>query len=446
MLGGKRLRRLGTLLGTLLLGVFLGAVDTSLVAPGLGRIATGLHVPLETATWVVSAYAIVYALSLPISGALSDRHGRRAMFIAAALLFTAGSLLSGLATNFVWLIAARALQALGGGGILPMANAEIATTFPPAERGRFLGLIGAAYGLGAVVAPPAGGIIAAALGWNWLFLVTVPLGLLLAVLAVVSYPRSPARPPVRLDVQGGALTAMLVASVLVGLEFLHRGNQPVALAVLVFAVLLVPNLVLWERASDNPIFPRGILTAGATPLALLLAVLSGLGTVIALFVPIYAQQALHYSIAGSGWALLPMALAATVAAVLGGRLTDRIGAAPVLTVGFLGLALGGWAVAAIGGTLGLITGLTVLGLGVGLTMGAPLQYVVLGIAPKFYAGSAVGLLGVFRALGVAAGPVLYGTLLPSYSEVFMAAAAAGAAGLVVSLVFVFVWNPGYHAV
>lgn len=444
------MKRHGALLVTLLAGVFLGAADTSLVAPGLGAIASGLHVPVPIATWAVSAYAIVYAISLPVSGALSDRHGRRAVFIGSVLLFAAGSAISGLSPNFAWLLFGRVLQALGGGGILPVANAEIADAFPRSERGRFLGLIGAAYGIGAIVAPPAGGLVTAGLGWHWLFFVTVPVGLLVAGAAVLTYPRPPAASrasaPVHLDVQGAVLAALAVSGILLGFEFVHRGDLSVGISALVFGFLLLPNLLLWERGADNPIFPRELIRSPGMPIVLLLAVLSGIGMVVALFVPLYAQRALHFSIAASGPALLPMAVAATLSAWLGGRLTDRIGAAPVLLLGFLGLALGSFAVQAMGGVAGLLAGLFVLGLGVGLTMGAPLQYVVLGIAPRSQSGSAVGVLGVFRALGTGAGPVLYGSLLPSYPTMFMAAAVIGVVGLIASLAFLLVRRPGFHAV
>jgi len=417
------------LLAALVLGVFLGAADLSLLAPGLGPIARAFHLPPAVASWMVTLYGIVYGASLPILGVLGDRHGRRRLFEAGGILFAAGSLLAGLGGTFPLLLAGRALQALGGAALMPLASAEIGQAFAPEQRGAMLGILGGVYGIAAIIAPPIGGLLVAYLGFPWLFLVTAPLGLAVVVLAHLYVSEGTHAVPEPPDVQGAALTAVCVAALLFGVEMIHRGVLPLGWASLVFGALLVPNLVLWERSAQAPIFRGGRRLATVYVLGLL----ASAGTALALFVPLYAIDALHVGEAASGTALLPMAVASAATAYLGGRLVGRLGARLVILLGFLLMAGGALLMSVVGGLFGLIGGLLLVGGGVGLTMGSPLQYLVLGLAPKAQAGSAQALLGTFRALGVAIGPVVYGSLLPAFGSLFEAAAAIGLLGLLATL-------------
>ncbi len=417
------------LIATLVLGVFLGAADLSLLAPGLLPIAEALRLPTILASWLVILYAIVYGASLPILGVLGDRHGRRLLFAAGGIVFAVGSIVAGTSGGFPLLLAGRGLQALGAAALMPLASAEIGQAFAPERRGAMLGLLGAVYGIAAVVAPPLGGVLVAALGWHWLFLVTVPIGLAVAVLAFVYVSEGTHAVPEPADIQGAALTAVTAAAILLGVEMLHRQVLPLGWASLVFGALLLPNLVLWERSAAAPIFRGG----GPLVSVYILGGLSAAATSVALFVPLYAMQTMHVGEAASGTALLPMALASAATSYYGGRLTDRLGPVSVLALGFLLMSVGAGGVVLVGGVLGMIVGLLLVGGGVGLTMGSPLQYLVLGLAPKAQAGSAQALLGTFRALGVAIGPVVYGSLLPAFTSLFLAAAAIGCLGLLATL-------------
>lgn len=417
------------LLATLVLGVFIGAADLNLLAPGLLPIAEAFHLPTALASWLITLYAIVYGAALPILGVMGDRHGRRRLFAAGGLLFALGSLLAGLSGGFVVLLLGRGLQALGASALLPLASVEIGQAFPEERRGALLGVLGGVYGIAAIVAAPLGGVIVATLSWHWLFLVTVPIGLAVTVLSFLYVSEGTHAVPEPADIQGASLTAVSAAAILVGVEMLHRHALPLGWASLVFGVLLLPNLVLWERSAPGPIFRGGRHMVSLY----LLGCLSAAAATVALFVPLYAMQTLHLEEAASGTALLPMALASAAASYYGGRLADRLGPRPVLSAGFLLMVFGAAIVARVGGVAGLIAGLLLVGGGVGLTMGSPLQYLVLGLAPKSQAGSAQALLGTFRALGVAIGPVVYGSLLPAFTSLFMAAAAIGFLGLMATL-------------
>ncbi len=413
------------LIATLVLGVFLSAADLSLLAPGLEPIAHALHLPTALASWLVTLYAIVYGVCLPILGVLGDRHGRRVLFAAGGVTFALGSVLSGFAGGFPLLLVGRGLQAAGAAALLPLVSAEIAQAFAPERRGAILGVLGAVYGIAAIIAPPIGGVIVSGLGWHWLFLVTAPLGLAVAVLAFIYVSEGTHAVPEGADLQGAALTALAMAAILLGVEMLDRHALPLGWASLVFGILLLPNLILWERSAAAPIFQGG----GRLVPVYLLGCLSAAAMAAALFVPLYAVRVLHLPEVASGAALLPMALASAATSYYGGRLADRIGPRWVLSFGFLLMASGSVAVVTVGGLAGMIAGLLLLGGGVGLTMGSPLQYLVLGFAPKTQAGSAQALLGTFRALGVAIGPVVYGSMLPAFTSLFLAVAVIGVLGL-----------------
>ena len=417
------------LLATLMLGVFLGAADLSLLAPGLLPVAKAFHVPTAIASWLVTLYGIVYGASLPVLGVLGDRHGRRRMFALGGLVFALGSVAAGMSQGLFVLLLGRGLQALGVAALLPLANAEIGQAFPAERRGALLGVLGAVYGVAAILAPPIGGVLVAAFGWRWLFLATAPIGALVAVLALLYVSEGTHAVPEPPDIQGAVLTALIAVAILLGAEMLHRQVLPLGWASLAFGLLLLPNLILWERAAASPIFRGGTRIASVY----VLGCLSAAVTAVALFVPLYAMHAMHAGEAASGTALLPMAVAGAATSYYGGRLSDRLGARPVLLAGFLLMAVGAAGVALLAGPFGLIAGLLLVGGGVGLTMGSPLQYLLLGLAPKAQAGSAQAILGTFRALGVAIGPVVYGGMLPAFTSLFLAAAAIGFLGLVATL-------------
>ena len=417
------------LTATLLLGIFLGAADLSLLAPGLSPIAQAFHVPLAVASWVVTLYAIVYGASLPVLFTVQGRYGPCRMFAAGGLLFAAGSLVAGYSGGFLWLLLGRGLQALAASALVPLAGAQIRKVSAPERHGLPRVALGAWYGISAVVAAPIGGLVVAGFGWRWLFLATAPLGVAVVVLAVFFVSREARGPEERPDIQGAVLMALAAAALLLGVEMLYRQALPLGWASLVFGVLLLPNLVLWERSTAQPIFHGD----GRLVSVYLLGCLGAAAMALALFVPLYAMDVLRLSEATSGLALLPMALGMAATSYYGGALTRRLPERFLLAGGFLGMAGGAAAVALSRGLPGAVAGLLLVGGGVGLTMGAPLQYLLLGLAPKAQAGPARTLLGTFRALGLAVGPVVYAGMLPAFTGLFLAAGIIAFLGLAATL-------------
>ncbi|MBX6377516.1 MAG: MFS transporter [Clostridia bacterium] len=412
------------LLVPLLAGVFLGAMDNSIVAPALLSIGRDLRAPEPWIVWTVTVYSLLYATGMPLLGKLGDRWGRRRLFLAGVGLFGVGSLVAGLAPTFPVLLAGRAIQALGAGGIFPVAQAEASRLFPPERRGMVLGLFGATHGLAGILAPNIGGLILDLGSWHGIFLINVPLALLIVLMAL----RLPAAPPVatpsRLDVGGAVLTSAVILLAMAGITLL---NPPSAagVALLVAGLLLVWPLWRRERLQEHPFLDVRFLTRPETVRVLVLSGMTGVAITLMIYVAGFAQEVLGLTPGGSGYSLTPGALAGALVAGAGGVLVDRVGPRRVLALG-LGLAVVGTALLGLWVTdlFRYIVAMLFLGASVGLTMGTPLNYMVLNLVEEGEAASALAELSVFRSLGVVVGPVLLGWFLGiGYRALFLAASA-----------------------
>lgn len=181
------------LLAALMTGTLLGALDISIVSPALPVIARELHVGARDIPWLVTVYLLVYIVATPLMSALSDRLGRRTVFLLDLLLFGCGSLMAALAPSFAWLLSARGIQAMGAGGIFPLANTVIGESFPPHRRGMALGFVGMVWGAAAIIGPLLGGWITQWLGYRFIFYFNLPLVAAALWLAVGAMPREPGR-------------------------------------------------------------------------------------------------------------------------------------------------------------------------------------------------------------------------------------------------------------
>jgi MFS family permease len=188
-------------LGVLFSGVLLGALDIAIVGPALPAIREAFTVDSRALSWVFNVYILVALVAAPFVAKLSDSQGRRTVYVTCVLLFGAGSALVALAPGFGWLLVGRAVQACGAGGLLPVASAVVADTVPVERRGRALGLIGAVFGVAFVIGPLLGGVLLP-WGWQWLFLVNLPLVLIIAVVSARTLPDAPPRAPASRSASG----------------------------------------------------------------------------------------------------------------------------------------------------------------------------------------------------------------------------------------------------
>src|SRR6476469_10943523 len=316
-----------TILMSLLLTMFLAALDQTIVATALPTIGRQFH-DVTNLSWVITAYLLASTAVAPVFGTLSDIYGRRAMIIAALSLFIAGSVLCGLAPSMPVLIIGRGLQGLGGGGIMPIVQTVISDVVTPRERGHYQAYFSGVWMTAGIGGPILGGLFAEHLNWSMIFWINLPLGL--ASLAVL-LPKM-AKIPVfhrrrKVDWLGGLL--LMASAVVFMLVLTWGGNRylwlsPTILAMLGAAVALALAFVWHARNAEEPFLPLPLLGGTVVPYAIL-AGSCGLGAILGLTVhlPRYYEVVYHLSASEAGLALIPLAAISTVGAGIAGRTMAR---------------------------------------------------------------------------------------------------------------------------
>ncbi|HVA37409.1 MAG TPA: MFS transporter [Candidatus Dormibacteraeota bacterium] len=417
LLGHGGVREIAPLLVTLMLGVFMGALDLSALSPALHQIGTQFSAGPRALSWIFTAYLLAYVVAIPVMSKLSDVYGRRAIYIFDVSLFAVGSLIAIAAPSYQILILGRVVQAVGAGGIFPVATATVADRVPEERRGGALGMLGAVWGLAGVVGPALGGAIVHVLDWRWVFAINLPLAAVVIALTARNVHRggAPRRGP--LDFAG---IVLLGAALLAGTAGLTRvdaanlwsaANVPSLWELVIAAVLLLAFAAV-ERQAADPVVPPVLLRIPTLRLANVLEIGIGVLEGSLFFVPaaLMAAEGLNAVAAGALAALAAFCFVAVVP--MAGRALDKVGARAVLFVGSLLVTIGMAAFAASLANLGLaIVSLVVAGLGFGALLGAPTRYLVTSAAPREMRATAVGLLSVFLIFGQIAGGSLAGAMV-----------------------------------
>ncbi|MDA8198330.1 MAG: MFS transporter [Thermaerobacter sp.] len=417
-------------LSAYLLGVFIGALDTSVLGPIFPLLERAFHTTLAWTAWTVTVYTVAYVASTVLAGGLGDRLGHRRILAYGIAGFGVASLLAALSTSLPMFLVARLIQGAGAGAVYPNAQAEGMTYFPEDRRGLALGIFGAVFGVASIVGPVVGGAIGQYLSWPWVFAVNVPLALLVwRLVRRVREPEPTRAGSVVPDWVGGVLFSGLLAAVLLTLSSVGSARYGL------LAVGLVLLVVFVRRQRHTPVpFLNVTPLANWSGLALVAgAALVGLDLSASVFVPTLVQRTLGFSVLSSGLALLPAAFTGAVLAGVGGVMVDRVGPRRVLMLGLLLATVGGVLLAWPPLTLGRFFGAMVaLGAGTALTMGAPLNRLGLALYGRHEAGQALGLMAVFRSLGLAIGPVVLtlAMVVHGFSGLFGMMAAASLAGVI----------------
>jgi EmrB/QacA subfamily drug resistance transporter len=408
--------RLALVFAGLMMVLLLAALDSTIVATALPTIVGDLG-GLERIAWVTSAFLLAQTAVTPLYGKLGDQLGRKRVLQSAIVLFLAGSALCGLSESMTELIAFRAVQGLGAGGLIVLVQASVGDIVPPRERGRYQGLFGAVFGFAAVAGPLLGGVLVDNLSWRWIFYVNLPIGLLALAVISATLPqaqrtRRPAIDYLGAGVLASALSALVLVASLGGTTW-PWGSAQVVLVALAGVALLVAFAFV-ERHAREPVLPLSLLHDEVFRVSTLLSLIVGFalfGTIT--FLPLFFQTVFHSSPTSAGLRLIPLMGGLVTASIISGRriaATGRYRRFPIagtllMTAGMLLLSRIGLGTS----SLAIDGSLVVLGLGLGLTM----QVLVLAVQNAVdyeMLGAATSGVTLARGIGGSFGAAVFGTI------------------------------------
>jgi MFS family permease len=398
--GDTATRRLMTVL---FIGVFMSALDTAIIAPAIPAIRSAFGIDNRQVGLVMIVFVMFSLASTALMANLGDRHGRRPVYLVSVALFALGSLVIALAPAFWVILLGRAIQGVGGGGIIPTASAVIADAFPPERRGKALGMIGATYGMAFVLGPPTAGLVMLVASWQWIFLANLPIAAAVLALGARALPRqqkSDVQAP--LDVAGIVVVFALLGSLVMGVTRVADGltGQLLWPWFLLAVAVLLPVLVAVERKAGRPMIPLSLFGSQQLTTAYLLTTGAGFGMGSVAFMTSIAHLAYGVTAQRTGFALLPLVVCSMLGSMGSGRLLNRLGARSLIFAGFLLMAAGyaGSAVTAFG-LWGFILASMPVGLGVGVAVGGALRSVAIDEAPQALRGAAQGLINICTSIG-----------------------------------------------
>jgi EmrB/QacA subfamily drug resistance transporter len=401
------------------LAIFLSALDQTIVATAAPQIVNDL-LGMSLFSWIFVAYMLASTIAVPIYGKLSDLYGRRGLFVMGISIFLFGSILCGYAASMMQLIIFRALQGLGAGAMMVNALAIIGDVFPPAERGKWQGLIGGVFGLASITGPFLGGWITDQLSWRWIFFVNIPVGILAIFISWRSMPRVRRQTKASIDFVGAMLFVVGIIPLL--LVFIFGGSQYpwlsyeicllmgialVALALFVMVELRAVDPMISFSLFKNRVFAMAIGSTFFVQMGMFGAVL---------YVPIFAQSVIGITATSSGIILMPLMMASVLASAISGQIISRTGKYKTLAiVGVTLFALGNLSFSFIGLSttqFGLVLRMIFLGLGMGVTM--PLFPIVIQNAfGKSKLGQVTATMQLFRHIGATVGTAILGGVMNS---------------------------------
>ena len=405
-----------------LLGLCMGALDMGIVNPARTVIQNTLSVSDSLGVWIMTIYTLAYAASIPIMGKLADRHGRKYIYLACIALFGTGSILCGVSQDvgsFELLIVGRAIQALGGGGIMPVATAEFGTAFPEEKRGMALGMVGMVYGLASIFGSSAGSLILDIFGqtqWQFIFYVNIPICVIIFALGIFKLPNSKADEVPPIDLLGSLVLTLMTLSLMYSLkniDFFNIGTSITSTDVYPFLLaflVLLPLFITVERRAKDPIMNLSYFKNRNILIALVASILSGILMMGTLFFPQFSENALFLKSGAGGYFIMILGLGSGFGAMLSGKLIDKFGVKPVLAVGFIGSLIGSLYMALVAcyhpTAFNVCLMLALTGLGLGFTMGTPLNYMMLQNTDDEESNSALATMSLVRSIGTAVAPAI----------------------------------------
>jgi EmrB/QacA subfamily drug resistance transporter len=435
-----------TILAVLMLGFFMGALDISIVSPALPVIAQKLSIGDRDISWIITLYLLVYVVSTPLMSALSDRYGRKRVFMANVAIFGLGSLWAALSPSYAHLLSARGIQALGAGGLFPIASTVVGEVFPQERRGMALGFIGMTWGVAAIIGPLAGGWLTQGFGWPSIFYLNVPIAVIILIFARRSLPTDKGVHRERLDILGMVLLGAGLASLTYGINSLQSNDLLASLGSsgvwpwFAAAAALLLAFSLLERRPQAPVVSIELFSKRQLDIGLGLAFAGGVAEAGIAFLPFYAVAALGISTGVSGTLVLASAITLFLFTEPVGQMVDRIGAKRILIFGTAVTIVGAFLMTTAHNLAGFVGYQIILGIGLSSLLGTPVRYIALSETDDKERASAQSLVSLASSFGTMIGSALAGAFLGSnalgiagFHNIYLAVAAAAGLGLLASL-------------
>ena len=412
-------RQILLVLSGLMAGLFLAALDQTIVATALPTIVGELG-GLDYYSWVVTAYLLSATICTPLYGKISDIYGRRVTFQAAILIFLLGSLLAGAAPGMIELVLFRGVQGLGAGGVMALTFAVVGDIVSPRQRGRYIGYLAGVWACASVIGPLLGGFIVDHTSWRWVFLINLPVGA--AAFAVISsnLRLPPVHRPARIDLAGAALLMAGVSLLLLALVQVQdvgasAGSGATIAALTAVGVVLIGAFIWWERRVEEPLLPPRLFQNRIFSIGSALGLLVGcalFGGVV--FLPLFLQVVSGVSATSSGLLILPLTAGIVCGSVGSGRLTAMTGRYKIYPIVGSACAVAGMALLSVmqAGTprLALSVAMVLLGLGIGMVMQVSLLAVQNAVEHRDL-GVATSSAQFFRSMGGAFGVAVFGAIM-----------------------------------
>lgn len=399
------------------IGVFMAALDNGIISAALTTINRSFDVSDNWGAWGVTIYTLGLAISVPIVGKISDRYGRKKLFVVEIALFGLGSLLVALSPNFGFYLVARFIQSMGGGGIFIIGSSHVISTFPAEKQGKALGILGGMNGIGAVLGPNLGSMILDLTdNWHYLFLINVPIAAILVILGSLKIVETKEPTVGKLDLFGTILLSLSVLGIMYGLtnidtDFWDSVVQPEVYGFILAGVVLFIALIFYDRSLEkrngDPVLPVHLLAHSKYLLTLCVGLLSGGLLAGMIYIPSFSEKVLGVAAEYSGYWMTPLAIASGFGAAFGGMIVDKKG--PIIPVFLSGLISG------IGFLLfptwidekwQFLISSCIAGLGLGILLGAPLNILATERLEKDK-GTAIAGLSLSRQIGMTIMPTIY---------------------------------------
>jgi EmrB/QacA subfamily drug resistance transporter len=423
----------------LMVTMLLASLDQMIFSTALPTIVGELD-GVNHMLWVTTAYILASTITLPVYGKVGDLIGRKGLFIAAISIFIVGSVIGGLAHDMTWLIAGRAVQGLGGGGLLILAQAIIADVVPARERGKYMGIMGGVFAISSVAGPLLGGWFTDSIGWRWAFWMNVPLGLL-AIASAVFFLRLPKNTNRNPSIDLAGMTLLAVASTCLVLMTTWGGNtydwnSPVIIGLIIGALVAGGLFVMVQRRAAEPVMPLHLFKERNFNLTTIVGLIIGVAMFGALaYLPTYLQMVTGANATQAGLLMIPLMAALLITSVASGQLVSRTGRYKALPmIGMVLVAASLFLLSTMTPDLAvwvICSYLALMGLGLGMSMQI-LILIVQNTFPVTEVGTATASNNYFRQIGASLGSAIVGSLfvakLTQLLSERMPAGAASASG------------------